>query len=330
MQLNKRHLRLGWHCLVRQVAVGWLLLCMCFVTTGATCARKRTISEFAPPVVFSQTPTLEQLMTHANQSLAIQRIESNTLTISSPDIMAKLSGNMQWERPHNFSLQAYIGSRVLGTALAAGSNSEIFWLQTQTPPPATLYYARHDDFETQPGPRRILPVSPLWLREALGIVEFDPTFEHEGPLVRTDGKLEVRSLIPSPRGSYRRVVIFAPSTGAIEETVLYDQSGKLVARAQQSEHEYYSAIQGSLPHRVIVQLQPDEGPTMSFTIDVGLYLINQASNAQTTAFTLPDTTGLSTIDLVQYNARLGQQTAVPPVYRSSNAEAYPTSLEGYR
>ncbi len=329
MQLD-RHLRLGWHCAVRQVAVGWLLLCMCFVTTGATCARKRTISEFAPPVVFSQTPTLEQLMAHANRSLAIERIESNTLTISSPDIMAKLSGNMQWERPHNFSLQAYIGSRVLGTALAAGSNSEIFWLQTQTPPPATLYYARHDEFETQPGPRRILPVSPLWLREALGIVEFDPTFEHEGPLVRTDGKLEVRSLIPSPRGAYRRVVIFAPSTGAIEETVLYDQSGKLVARAQQSEHEYYSAIQGSLPHKVIMQLQPDEGPAMSFTIDVGLFLINQAGNAQTTAFTLPDATGLSTIDLVQANARLDQPLAVPPVYRSSNAEAYPASLEGYR
>ena len=210
---------------------------------GATCARRRTISEFTPPVVFSQTPTLEQLIEHANHSLAIQRIESNTLTISSPDIMAKLSGNLQWERPHNFNLQAYVGSRVLGTALAAGSNSQEFWLQTQTPPPATLYYARHDDFENQMGPRRILPVSPLWLREALGIVEFDPTFEHEGPLVRTDGKLEVRSLIPSPRGAYRRVVIFAPSTGAIEETVLYDQTGKLVARAQQSEHEYYSAIQ---------------------------------------------------------------------------------------
>lgn len=329
MQLGK-HLRWSWYCLARQAAVGWLLLCMCFVTTGATCARKRTISEFAPPVVFSQTPTLEQLLKHANQSLDIERIESNTLTISSPDIMAKLSGNMQWERPHNFSLQAFVGSRVLGTALAAGSNSEMFWLQTQTPPPATLYYARHNDFETQPGPRHILPVSPLWLREALGIVEFDPTFEHEGPLVRTDGKLEVRSFIPSPRGAYRRVVVFAPSTGAIEETVLYDQSGKLVARAQQSEHEYYSAIKASLPHRVIVQLQPDEGPTMSFTIDVGLYLINQASSAQTTAFTLPDTTGLMTRDLVRWNAELDQSNAVPPVYRSSNAGAYPASLEGYR
>ncbi len=130
-----------------QLAGAWLLLSVCFVCTGATCAGRRTISEFAPPVVFSHTPTLEELMAHANHSLAIERIESNTLTITSPDIMAKLSGHLQWERPHNFNLQAYVGSRVFGTALAAGSNSEVFWLQTQTPPPATLYYARHDDFE---------------------------------------------------------------------------------------------------------------------------------------------------------------------------------------
>ncbi len=324
--------------MIRSLGLAWSLLSLCFICSGATCARRRTISEFTPPVVFSQTPTLEQLIEHANRSLDIERIESNTLTITSPDIMAKLSGNLQWERPHNFNLQAYMGSRVLGTALAAGSNAEMFWLQTQTPPPATLYYARYNEFEMQPGPRRILPVSPLWLREALGIIEFDRSLEHEGPLVRTDGKLEVRSLIPSPRGAYRRVVVFAPTTGAIEETMLYDQSNRLVARAQQSEHEYYSAIKSSLPHRIIVQLLPDSGPmdsgqptALSFTIDVGLYMINQPGNAQVSAFTLPDATGLSTVDLVQANAQLGQAVApVPPVYRSSNADVYGGGLEGFR
>ena len=188
----------------------WWLFCICFVSGGATCAKRRPVAEFALPVAFTQTPTLQQLIDHTNRSLAIQRIESNTLTITSPGLTGQLNGNLQWERPHNFNLQAYMGSRVLGTVLAAGSNRDIFWLQSQMPPPPTLYYARHDEFEAQLGPRRILPVSPLWLREALGIVEFDPTFEHEGPLVRSDNKLEVRSLIPSPRGPYHRVVIFSP------------------------------------------------------------------------------------------------------------------------
>lgn len=224
-----------------------------------------------------------------------------------------------------------MGSRVLGTVLAAGSNRDVFWLQNQMPPPPTLYYARHDEFEAQLGPRHILPVSPLWLREALGIVEFDPSFEHEGPLVRSDNKLEVRSLIPSPRGPYKRIVVFAPNTFVVEETRLYDQSEKLVARAQQSEHEYFSAIKSSLPHKVIVELIPDDGNTLSFSIDIGFYLLNQTANEQTTAFTLPESTGLSQVDLVQANAQFGQPAvSVPPVYRSTNAVPYPTSLENYR
>lgn len=302
------------------------MLMVCFVSGGATCAKRRTISEFAPPVVFQQTPTLDELTNYVNRSLALERIESNTLSITSPDFSGKLSGTLQWERPHNFNLQAYVGSRVMGTVLAAGSNSDMFWLQSQ----GTLYHARHDEFEAQPGPRRILPISPLWLREALGIVEFDPTFEHEGPTVRTDGRLEVRSLIPSPRGPYRRVLVFAPATGVVEETLLYDQSGRMVATAQQSQHEYYSAIDSSLPHKVIVQLAPDEGERMSFTIDVGFYLLNQASTGQSTAFIPPDPTGLIIRNLVSENAQLGNAEATLPVYQSTSMRNYVDGLEGFR
>lgn len=310
-----------------------LLFCVCFVTGGATCAKRRNLSEFMPPVVVRETPTLQQLIDQANRSLAIQRIESSSLAITSPGLTGQLNGNLQWERPNNFSLRASYGfSR---TVLAAGSNSDMFWLQTEMPPPATLYYARHDEFEAQPGPRHILPVSPLWLCEALGIVDFDPSFEHQGPNVRADNKLEVHSLIPSPpgspRGAYHRVVVFAPNTLVVEETRLYDHTQKMVARAQQSEHKYYSAIQMSLPQRVIIELIPDGGDTMSFTVDVDHYQFNQPANAQSTAFTLPDATGLSTLNLVQANAQIGQPPiTVPPVYRSSNADSYPASLEGFR
>lgn len=330
--MSRREVDIPTQCLAPRTIVGLLLFCLCFVCGGATCAKRRSPSEVPlPPVVFRETPTLQQLIDHTNKSLAIKRIESNNLTITSPGLAGKLSGNLQWERPDNFSLQAYMGSQVLGTVLAAGSNRDIFWLQSQMPPPPTLYYARHDDFEMQLGPRHILPVSPLWLREALGIIEFDPSFEHEGPLVRSDNKLEVRSLIPSrpgsQRGAYQRVVVFAPYTLAIEETRLYDPSGKLVASAQLSEHD---SRQAGLPHRVIIELIPDDGDTLSFTIDVGFYLLNQTANPQTTAFTMPDVTGLSTVDLVQANAQIGQPAVtVPPVYRSSNA-VFPGSLEGYR
>lgn len=310
-----------------------LLLVVCFACGGASCPRRRPMTgEFAPPVVFTETPTLEALTAHVNRSLAIERIASNTLSITAPEIPGKLSGDLQWERWFNFSFQAYPGSPAFGTALAAGSNSQYFWLKTAANgnSPATLYYASYQDFDSQLGPRRILPVSPIWLREAMGIVELDPTLEHHGPVARPDGKLQVQSVIPSPRGPYLRELVFDARTGVLEETTLKDPSLKLVARALQSQHEYYSAVNTSLPHKVIVQLQPDEGETLSFTIDIGFYMINQPSNELSQAFTFPDTTGLSTVDLVRANAQATAPAPSPPVYRANQASVYPNFIDRLR
>lgn len=327
-------------------AFGLLVVMFCFVSGGATCVHRRTMPDFAPPRVFQSTPSLAQLADQVNRSLKIQRIESNTVTISSAELYVKLSGSIQWERPHNFSLVAYAGSRLLGTQLAAGSNSELFWLQTQTPSP-TLYFARHDEFENQTGPRYALPVSPLWLREAMGIVEIDPVLEHEGPRVRTDGKLELRTLIPSPRGGYRRVLAFEPSTGVLIESKLYDNTERLVASAQMSDHEYYNAIETSLPHKVIVQLQPDQGELISFTMDIGFYLINEPSRSDGSVFKLPDSTGITEVNIAQFNAQpqldpqapttnsglqpLQQPAPTAPAYRSSRTtNFYRDSFESYQ
>ena len=303
----------GWpQALIWTQFLMWLVL---FVCGGATCAKRETISELQPPVVFTNQPGLEDITQHINRSLALTRLESNTLTVSGPDLPTKLRGNMKWVRPHNFMLEAYLGTKLMGTALAAGSNSEMFWMQTQSPP--TLYYASHADFENQAGPRHILPVSPLWLREALGVVELDPELVHQDPIARADGKLEIRSLIPSPRGSYRRHIVLDANTGVIEQTLLYNHLGKLVAVAQQSEHEYYAAIDYSLPHRVDIQLQPDEGPIISFTVEIGFYLINESGEVTADEFQLPDARGLSTVNLAQANGLAGSLQAVPPTYQAS-------------
>ncbi len=304
-----------------------LVLLLTFVSGGATCARSNSLTEFAPPPRFDQVPTMEQLMEQVNHSLNIQRIESNTLHISSPELITKLRGELRWERPHNLLLEAYPGTRMMGLALAAGSNADMFWLQTQYPPPPTLYYARHDEFESQPGPRRILPVSPLWFREALGIVELDPALAHEGPIARPDGRLEVRSYIPSPRGPYRRHLVVDSETGIILQTHLYNNEGRLVATAQQSAHQYYSAVDYSLPHEVDIQLHPDEGPVLALHVSVGFYLVNETVANAEAAFQPPDTTGLVTVDLVRANAEIGRAVQ-PPNYRP--AQPVPTAANRYR
>ena len=253
------------------------------------------------------------------------------MTITSPEIAAKLAGSLAWERPHNFSLQAYPGTRLLGLAFAAGSNADMFWLQQQMGGPPTLYYAKHDEFENQPGPRRMLPVSPLWLREALGVVELDPTMQHNGPTLRPDGKFEIETFIPSPRGPYRRVLVINWSTTTIEQTLLYNHVGKLVAIAQQSEHQNYAAIDWNLPHKVNIQLQPDEGPALAFAVEVEFYMINEATTSDPSAFTPPDPTGLSTFNLASAPGIARATTPAPPVYTQvsprSNQQG---TLTGYR
>jgi len=282
-----------------------------FVCGGATCSNRRSaIPEFNPPPIFAQgTPTLADLVQQTNRSLAIQSLSSNSLTIDSPELAYKLTGNFSWQRPHNLRLETKLFSSALGTPLAAGSNSNMFWLVAQRPSP-TIYYANHNEFEGQQGPRHVLPISPLWLREALGIVELDPNGRHEPPITRPDGKLQVVSYVASPRGDYKRVMVMTATTGTIEESLLYDHSGKLIASARMADHQYYSAIDWSLPHKVQIQLQPDVGDPLSFTMEVGFYTINE-TNEHSDVYAFPDTTGLSAVDLVRANASLQQQSSLP-------------------
>ncbi|MCA9127575.1 MAG: hypothetical protein KDB22_10840 [Planctomycetales bacterium] len=302
----------------------WLWACMLvgvFVCGGATCVgRSRPKNDvFAPPVVFQQPPSLQELTNFVNRSLKLERLECNNLSITSPEITGKLNGDLVWERPRNFKFSAYFGPRMFGgPVLAAGSNDEMFWMQTTVPPPPTLVYANHEQFNSQAGPRKILPVSPLWLREALGVVEIDPTLIHEGPHIQSDGRVALHTQFPTHRGIYTRVLVFDASHATIQETRLYDPTNKLIAHAHQSEHWYSSEIDMSLPLRVDVQLYPDEGPKLAFTIEVGFYLLNEPSSASPSTFAMPETTGISTYDLVQLNQSNQAVLATPPTYTQAN------------
>ncbi len=233
-----------------------------FPCGGATCSKyRRQPTEFSPPIVFEETPTLQQLITQLNKTSAIERLSSLRVTLSTPGTAMKLSGNLSWHRPSDFRLQAYPGTRMMGDALDAGSNADRFWLMTKMPGESPmLYYASHQEFEMQPGPRRVLPVSPLWIREALGIIEFEPGGHHEGPIQRSaDQLVEIRSIIPTHRGSYKRIVVVEPTRATIRQVILKDPEDRMVASATLSQHQPYSAIDATLPHRVDLQMQPDAG-----------------------------------------------------------------------
>ncbi len=323
------------HAARRTPGHAWWLMLMVWITifpcAGATCSRRpRNSPDFAPPVVFQKPPALPELIAHLNRVSAVERLNTGKVTLSMPGSPMKLSGNLSWHRPSDFRLQAYPGTRVMGDVLDAGSNSEQFWLLTKLPGESpTLYYASHQQFEMQPGPRRVLPVSPLWIREALGIIEFEPGGHHEGPIVRSADRLvEIRSIIPSPRGSYKRIVVVEPTRAVVRQIILKDPEDKMVASAMLSEHVYYGAIDTSLPHRVDMEMQPDTGlqanggQVLAFTIQVDSYLINDTSGNEAQRYTMPDGGGYQSVDLVQHNA-LGE--TAPPVSQPPFTAQAPTA-----
>jgi hypothetical protein len=281
---------------------------MIFVCGGATCSRNRgTLADFTPPVVFRQgVPSLAEVIEQTNRSMAVQSLSSSTLTITGPEIPYKLQGTFRWERPYNMLLETKLVSAAMGVPLAAGSNAQMFWLQIQRPSP-TLYFASHDQFENQKGPKHVLPVSPLWIREAFGIIELDPSGRHEGPTTTPTGNLTVTSYIPSPRGEYRRIIVMKPDTATLTETYLYNENGKLIAHSTMSNHQHYSVLRWSLPHKVQIQLYPDLGDPIAFNVEVGFYSLNEPSGAART-FEMPETRGLSTVDLVRANGAMQQSS----------------------
>ncbi|MDZ4848845.1 MAG: hypothetical protein SGI77_06100 [Pirellulaceae bacterium] len=295
-----------------------------FVTSGATCIPRRSHNEFQPPALFQTAPDINQLTEVINRTRAIQQLQSNAVTVRIPDVPT-LSAKIVWERPRRFRMTGGL-SRMTGTDFDLGSNDDVFWMATRHGPSPTLYYARHDQFASQID-RQILPVSPEWLIEAMGIVDLDPNTMIGTPRPQADGLIEIESAIASPIGQYRRTILVDPKYGLVRQILLRDPSGRLIGSSILSNHQYYQAIQTSLPHNAKVQLIPSGGPPMNLEVDVGFYTVNDNQGQDDARWTPPQPAGYTTVDLVQFNG--GQPVAVrAPEYQVAPVIGPSTSYRG--
>lgn len=290
-------------------ARGWLFcFAILFASSGATCIPKRPNAEFQPKALFTAPPTPDQLVEVINRSRSIQSLQSNFVTVN-PNRMRNLDASLVWVRDRKFKLSGGI-SRMLGNNFEVGSNDQYFWMTVRDGSRPQLFFARHDEFESQ-GIRRILPVSPLWILEALGISELDPYRVLGPPVNRPDGMMELSTMAPTATGTYTRTMVIDPKFGYTRQILLRDPSGRLVASAAQSEHNYYASAGLSLPHRVLIQLVPVMDPPTEIDVTIGGYVINGLDANQPTGFELPNQNGYEVVNLVQFNQGLPQ--AVTPV-----------------
>lgn len=311
----------------------WIgILLVCFVSGGATCARRTApIAIPPPPVVWNEVPSLQEITQVVNRTANIRQLSSNSASVEVMSMAApELNATLSLERDRKFRLRASVP--VINMAgVDLGSNDELFWFEVPEGMSKTLYYARHDQYRQQLN-RAILPVDPTWVMDALGLVTIDPTTVVAGPVKRDDGKLEIRSTIAMPSGMYQRVCLIEPNLGYVTDQFLEDQIGRQIARAHASEHRYNEQAQCSLPHKVELHLQPAVGPPLVMRIEIGSYVVNQLLSGDPSLFTMP-TSASQQVDLTTLSGGGIVPTPIPnasqPInYSASVPSAYP--LRGVR
>jgi hypothetical protein len=255
-------------------------------------------SPFAPwtppaPEVLTSSSSLDQIMAAVNQNAAkIQSYQTTNASITVPGMpgIPLLRGSIAAQRPGRLRLQA--STALTGPEVDMGANDELFWFWVKRNQPPALYFARHEQF-CGTAARKLMPIEPQWLLDALGFAEFRPGDSHEGPLPLDNDKVEVKSVVQGRCGTLtRRTVIDARRAWILEQHV-YDGSGALVASAIATSHRYYPELGASLPQEVEIRIVAND---LSLTIDLGTVQINTLiDNPQLWA--LPTINGAPPVDL---------------------------------
>lgn len=309
-------------------ALLWIgILCVGFVTGGATCARRDPGFIFPPPPpTLSDSPDLAEVAEAVNRTDAIRQLATNSATVKvlSAPALPSLSATVQLERDRNFRLRASLPI-VMGQGLDVGSNEELFWFEAPEGVRRKLYYARHDEYRAQLH-RAILPVDPTWLIEAIGLVHLDPDSVTSGPERRPDGKLEIRTAVAMPHGDYQKVLYVQHPGGFVTHQFLYAPDGRMVAASEATNHRYDETHRCPLPHQIRFDLIPSQGPPMSMRIDVGAYLVNQLLSDDPSVFAMPRDAAEAE-DLTRLTPAPGtaafSDPVSPPEYRTAASTAVP-------
>lgn len=263
---------------------------ICFVSGGASCVQRSTPITFPqPPQVLTSTPSLQEIAQAVNRVADIQQLSCNDLTVDvlSMKVPKLRESSLNIQRDKNFRLKAGL-KFAQGAGLDMGSNDQVFWFEVpERDLSRTMYYAEHAKYRQQLS-QAILPVDPTWVMNALGLGTLDPSTVIAGPVLRPDGKLEVRSTIAMPNGTYQQVC-FIDRGGFITDIYLYDPNGKQIAVSNSSAHRFYEEHQCVLPHSVTIELWPSQGPSLKLQIDIGFYAINQLLTGDPNVFTMPQT-----------------------------------------
>lgn len=323
----------------RTSALGPLVAIVSLVALcGANCPQM--VRQYSQPLprALPQAATLQQIIDVVNDnSNRVQSLYCTHGSVSVPGFPA-LRLSLAYDRPRNIRLRAE--TAITGPEVDLGSNADQFWFWIRRAQPPVVYYCRHDRYATSAA-RQVVPVEPDWITAALGIVTFDPAWQHSGPFPVGGGRIEIRSVQPanlSPE-PVTRITVIDESRGVVLEQHMYNASGQRLATAVMSKHQRDLAANVTLPRKVEI-LWPST--QFELTMEMTDLQVNRlVSNPQ--LFVRPEYPGYKALDLADMNfppsappasasgpGSIRPPQAAPAAMRSPPAAAgYPAASSNY-
>lgn len=283
----------------------------------------RAPASVAPVVLDPAATSLDQLTAAVNARTAKVRQLKTSVRVAAAG-MPGLRGDLLVERPNRLRLQAgLMGMNEAGFDL--GSNEEAFWIWQKVGlpgQPETFWFARHIDYQHSQL-RAALQLQPLWLIDALGLVEFSPIDRHEGPLPRPDGRVEIRTWSTRPGQTSIRRTVLDPRTLEIHQQSFYEPGGQLVAWLDSIRHEHYQDPGISLPRQIDIHVQGAAGEQMRLTVNAGQYSINSIYGDPAKLWQMPNPPGVRRVNLSE---GLVSEPAAESSSRASGMDDRPASF----
>ena len=169
----------------------------------------------------------------------------------------------------------------------------------------------------------------------MGLVNLDPGIQHDGPFLRGNGQLEVRSQIQGIQGDVTRTLVIDPTYGWILEQHITDANNRLLASAIAGNHRFYPEFGVSLPHRVEVLAPP---ANLTFQIEVGHYYINRPFEDPYERWSLPQIEGQALVNLASVSPGQGSGASsfapndgptLPSAYPPDSRIGFRPQVRGY-
>jgi hypothetical protein len=258
------------------------IMLLLFVASGASCPWMLRQPGAPIPQILPTAATLDQVITAVNDNTARARSGVATQAYLSVPGAPRLSAALAFETPRRFRLKGR--TAISGDELDVGMNDELFWLWVKRGVPPALYFCRHDQF-AQSGARRIMPVEPDWLVEALGLPTFHPFEEHHGPNPVGAGRVEIRTRRRTAFGEMTKITVVDAHRALVLAQHLYDAQNRLIATAVTSNHIRDGRTGVILPRQIDLQLPTTQ---LQLRIDVVDWQVNTLGPEQTDIWALPN------------------------------------------